>query len=681
MALLILSVPSEACGPYVPIIPTPNFFRISGSGRNMSHYEREENLKLWQSITSERIPAEDIEEAVYHDSGDVFVSSVAESSVRKDNLFYIYLDNSDNREIINFLTLAKTLEEQWRDMRSPWYYPEDRYHDKDSCDFGYIIEQCKDYDGTLLKDRYALQIARALFASREYAACIEHTDSAFSDVRETNLMRRMAQRYAAGSWSRLGEVRRADSLFAEVGDVWSISGADPVQLMADLNPDAPQLMEYIRCRAADTAFMRSLAPVVEAAISDARVRCKADWHFLKAYIDNEFNNDAALARKSIYRAMRLTFSSEELKDLARSYKMKLDGQAGEMQELLEDLRWIEGKADELNREAKEWVRRCRNVIYTDWVPGLWQRKDYGMAILLCAYADNLSPTESAGKRGAEKSILPARYGSLSFQMMGSLTSSQLAAAYRHVLYDTPLCRSLRERTRSDSDYYYELIGTLALREENYARAISYLSKVSERYLKSMNIDSGGYLSRDPFRAYDSRWEAVDYHDGEGETWEWERSTAMHSESSNPGAKLDFARKMKTYQYQMEHGRTADERGMASLMYAIGRRNALEECWALTQYWRGDCVDIFEPVLQYWNDDFSEDNYGFLYRYEHSVGHKATERIYKRQVEEALAMLESDEAKAKANYILGNLATIIKNYGNTPTARYVKTSCDNWRMWL
>lgn len=36
------------------------------------------------------------------------------------------------------------------------------------------------------------------------------------------------------------------------------------------------------------------------------------------------------------------------------------------------------------------------------------------------------------------------------------------------------------------------------------------------------------------------------------------------------------------------------------------------------------------------------------------------------------MLQTDEAKAEAEYILGNLRTIIKHYGNTTTAKTSKS---------
>ncbi|MDE5635052.1 MAG: hypothetical protein K2I52_01935, partial [Muribaculaceae bacterium] len=390
----------------------------------------------------------------------------------------------------------------------------------------------------------------------------------------------------------------------------------------------------------------------------------------------------------------------ELNDLARAYKMKLDAQVGVSTDLLADLKWMESKADVLNPHAGEWVRRCQNIIYVDWVPMLWNRKDYGTAILLCAYADNLARSEQrheawtnvgwhvywtpiqafsiSDMRESEEYINHIDYGCLSFQMMGSLSSTQLADTYNRILADNPLYRFLRRKARTDKDYYNELIGTLALREENYSRAEEYLSKVSEHYLKTMNIYKGGYLGREPFSPYPSRWVVIPpAYDGAG-SWEWERSTSSNSNGANPDAKLIFARKMREYKRLMIHGRTADERGLARMMYAIGRCNSFEECWALTQYWRGVCTGIFVPGLQYWEDDFAQKQYPFLYDY---VGHEVTERLYDDEIKASLAMLATDEAKAKAYYTLNNLPVIVKYYGNTSIGQYVKMSCDNWESWL
>lgn len=678
-----MTAPALACGPYPPIIPTPDFFMLSGSHKAMADYEREENLLLWQSITSKRIPLEDIEQVVYHDSEDDFVMNIRYegspmgSPKKTKNMFYAYLNNTNDCEVIDFLRVAKYLEEKRQQTSSPWYYPQDRSSAAPVGDYSYIIDQCRAYNGNRLKDRYALQQTRVLFASRQYAACVEYVDSAFADVAETNLMKRMAQRYVAGCWSRLGYIERADSLFAHTGDVWSIQGSEPAVYMSEHNPGAPQLMEYIRSKADDKSLMRALVPVAKRLLTDHRVRNKGDWYFLLAYIVNEHDGLPALAHTYINRAMQQDFSTVELRDLGRAYKMRIDACRNDSQTLLADIKWMETMSDVLNPSAGEWIRRCRNVIYEYWVPELWRRRQYATAILLCGYADNLIPScqrHTSWRYGRSVTIKeirdseqyknPTDYSCLSFQLMGSLSSSQLALACARMRSSTPLYDFLRRKVRTDSDYYDELIGTLALREENYARAEKYLSRVSDRYLRTMNIDKDGYLSRDPFLSYPSRGSY---------------KVSVCQDKSCIGAKLDFARKMRSYSQTIRFGRTADERGLARLRYAIGRRNSFEECWALTQYWRGWC-GIFEPRLNY-GYNVADSIYDFLYDYERTVGHNATEALYYSEIKSSLAMLTTDEARAKARYILGNLATVVRCYGKTTTAEYVRSSCDNWKSWL
>ncbi|MDE6756970.1 MAG: hypothetical protein K2J66_07485 [Muribaculaceae bacterium] len=695
--VLCAAASAAACGPYYPIIPTPDYFISGNSQKSIADNDREENLRLWQEQTSTLIPLTDIENAVYKDSYATFAQNCGYGASGSENRFYAYIKNTNDREVADLLLTAKRLEKLRADMLSPWYYPAEKETGND--ELGDIIDKCRAYKGDRLKDRYALQATRALFAAQKYAECIEYFDSAFAGIPSGNLMRRMAQRYVAGCRSRLGDKESADLIYAEAGDIRSISDSDPLAFMARHNPNAPQLIEYIRDKrcARDTAAMTHAAGIAMELLGADKVTDKGDWNFLLAYFHNEFKDNTPLAREHIVKALRQRFSSENLKDLARAYKMKLNARSGDDSLLAEDLKWAESKTDPHNPDAFQWERRIRNIIYEEWVPRLWKERDYSRAILLCAYADNLeyktrrqtvyslsSPklmfalpdiSMTIGElRGSEIFFNPLDYACLSFQLMESLTSEELASVYDRIMEPGSLNDFLRRNIRTDSDYYNELIGTLALREGNYERAEKYLSEVSEQYQRTMNINKEGYLSRDAFGVYPSRWSTDIY------GWPCENSAASHDSRREPGAKLEFARKMKEYHEVMEHGATGDERGMARLMYAIGRRNSQEECWALTQYRRGFCSNVFYPSLQYW-DDFAESKYPFLYDYVTASDYKKTEEEYNRGIEKALAMLETDEAKAKAEYTLGNLKTVVARYGKTATAKKVRKSCDNWKNWL
>lgn len=643
-AVSLTAVTAAACGPFAPIIPTPEFFATDRYNRkSMADYEEEENLRLWRSMTDEQIPLGDIREAVYKHSRDEFNDFTGTAHRANDNRFYIYLNNTGDYETIRFLDTAKQLEERWSRNRSPWYYPRHRDESSGPGDFDDIIEQCRNARSERLGDRYALQVTRALFASRRYGACIGYADSAFRNIADNNLMKRMARRYMAGSWCRLGDTATADSIFALTGDIWSITGSDPVEYITANNPGAPQLMEYIRHRANDTTFMLRLVPVARRLLTDRRVTDRGDWNFMLAYVTNTYCHDAAGARTLIYKALQQRFSNSELHDKARIYKMKLDAMTGHREELLADLKWVDGKRD----IDYELIRGMLNVIYAHWIPRLWHNKDYSLAILLGGFADYYDNHSDYYDYWSVSD-----YGCLTFQLMNSLSSAQLVAVCNQMKSHGPMNDFLRRKARTDRDYYNELIGTLALREGNYERARTYLSLVSERYIRRMNII--WYLRRDPFG---------------------DKCRVR----GNP--KLDFANRMAEYRHTMTTGRSGDERGLARLMYAIGRRNSFDHCWALTQYWDG-WVGIFEPGLDYYYDDnFIEENYEFLYDYDRSTDFEPVRDSYEKEVAASLAMLQTDEARAEAHYILGNLKTVVKLFPDTERARFVRTSCDRWQSWL
>lgn len=166
IVIIVFSVSfhANACGPYPPIIPTPKFFTSNWDGLLTKDFYKQENLRLWQKLTSERIPLNDIEQAVYKDNSDTVndIMFSYDESVSTDNLFYIYLKNTHDSELADFLSTAKELEKRRNEINSPWYYPSSRDSSDVTGDFQDIIDKCKSYTGTRIKDRYALQVVRAL---------------------------------------------------------------------------------------------------------------------------------------------------------------------------------------------------------------------------------------------------------------------------------------------------------------------------------------------------------------------------------------------------------------------------------------------------------------------------------------------------------------------------------------
>ena len=189
----------------------------------------------------------------------------------------------------------------------------------------------------------------------------------------------------------------------------------------------------------------------------------------------------------------------------------------------------------------------------------------------------------------------------------------------------------------------------------------YLVRVPEKYLATLNIYKQGYLNQNPFSYSPGQWQDFD------------------SIASPIKAKYHFACRMLHYQKQMRHGKNADERGMARLKYAIGRRNSLEVCWALTQYWKGSALSLFLPSYSNCGDNL--EGFPELYDFGDEEDLEEVDAIFDRESKAAIAMIKSKAVRAEAEYLIINLATIAVHYPDTPTGKKVKTSCDQLRNWF
>lgn len=684
----------RACGPWYDDIPAPVYFNSLEKANSVADDNKAENIALWQRLTSASIPASDIEQAVYRDP----YPEILYGNDYSPNRFYSWLASTNDREALDFLSDAKNVEQIRDSLASPWFYPDDRYGSVGSYQIEDLLKRCMEYKGTRFRDRYALQAVRLLFSLRRYDRCAEYFETAFAGYDDSNLFKRMARRYAAGSWQRLGQVERANEYFALSGDFLSLKTPDRVAYMAKRNPDCPQLMDYLqRCASmSDTAAMLGARNTALQLLSGTQLKHRGDWEFLVAYTDLVYRRDTTSARNHIAKALKGDFYTDDFGDHARAFALMIDAARGTSPRL-EDLHWLEKKTSPEYTDSRHWTAIMQNIICGHWVPALWRKKNYSTAILLASLAEYRKPLSgfvSQYNPGTGTSMYAAfrdvrydrawrniyDYGSLPFKLMGSLSSRQLAETSVKMKASNPVYSFLRRYARLDADYVNELTGTLALREQDYTRAFAYFSKVSPGYQKLMNVYRDGYLAYDPFIYYGTRHRKETRSDSDGEEYtveyEYSEGFAKARMMTSDNAKLNFARQMMLLQKEMKSGRTADERGLARMRYAIGLRNSFEQCWALTRYSEGYVWTEYTSYIDTGNN--LENRIPFLYEYDDS---DEVELKMQREIEASMASLASDDAKARAELMLGNVKTIVKRYGDTPTAQYVKSNCDRWRNWL
>lgn len=684
-----------ACGPYFEHIPTPCFY--FHSDMSVADGYADENIRLWQRLVSPSVSAKDIKDVVYKFTYEQMSHAFFGSENADDNSFVCYINNSKDREITDFLLLAKSLEERRREHNSPWFYP--AHNSDEAAGYQDIINTCRQYAGTRLADRYALQLVRALFAATRYDECINEYEKRLEKLPVDNLFRRMALAYVAGCWSRMSQIGKANEYFAEAGDFKSIKHDDALQFMAYRNPDAPSFMSHIGyiVNNGNADKVRSLMPVARQILKSGKSRFTGNWLFLMAYIEGTCNNNYREAASLIRQALHRQFSCPAVHDYARAYRMVTDAESLNKSTLLADLLWIEQKINPDEWNAEHWNTLLKNIIQMHWVNNLMEQGDCTLAALLAGYADNYflsmqkveigwnkfygasvtQPVSEARKNPRWRNSVD--YSGLSFRLMYSMTGDQLARVKAKIGHGSPLQSHLEKYARVDNDYLNELIGTVYIREQQYDKAVKYLSPVSVDYQRLMNIYEGQYLAKDPFCAYDPGYKMIGLRNT---LWieKTSKSLKIPENQLKDNAKLRFAQKMSKLKQIMTTSNDPGERALAACDYAVGLRNSFEGCWALTQYYRGCIPGMFEPSLSVhgWADYEPLAKWIIYYTEEDS---QATESRFNDTIDKILASTHDPETLAAIHWRLHNLRTVAKHYPNTEIGKMLASSCDSWKDWI
>ena len=678
VSLLSVSYKASACGPYYETVPYPDYLKFDiDASEQPSDYDR--NIELWKKETSVSIPDSVIRVAIYK------MHKTALSD--KSNAFIKYAIDHNHRDIIEFLTLAKTVENLRADQTSPWYYPKDSLESKSL--YQPLVEECRRNRDGHFHDRYGLQLIRCLFAQGEYEECIEEYKGWYASTSDANLFKQMSMDYVVGAYTRLGLTEEADKYTALRGLVYN---PHTFELVAAQNPSEENLWRYVnQLDHRDEKMMRPLLPTIHRILDGNRsqVRNIGRWLLLGAYIENDFNGNTAQARKWLTESACTSMSAEMAAHI-KAYSMLLDARSGKTDNLTANVQWLVGQIQSgKTRRISEaddqwscayhesyWEMVLKNLIWDFWVPNLLDKGDAPMAIRISMVAD-FAPFEIHGNiyrmgffdhnkrtwvyenislnelRKSKEYDNTVDYGCYTFNMMYAQTP-EAVIAWQKSLGTSPLDMY----GRHDSDYVNDLIGTMLLRDQRYAEAERYLAKVSPEYQYTLNTYKGGYLGNDFTQdcGYEMEWT---------NDWSYQYFTYRQAPTlpTAKDAKLRFDREMIALQKEM-HNPDPNKSSLAKVKYAIRMMNSYESCWALTAYRKGAYAGTM-----YDNKYYSE------------VDHTAQFCQYNDLIADARHRFNDPEYAAQAEAMLHNYATIASRYPYTTQAKYLRAHCDNYEDWL
>lgn len=701
-------IPSNACVPRH--FDAEEYYMYRVSDRYMTgqwygasfNYCSEENCLLWQQQTSRKIPVDDIYQLVYKGTlerieGIAHHTKASSAGPGEGNNAFVKWLWKDS-EAAGFLLLAKKCEDTREKMNDPWYYPAKK--DPQRLTLDDIIEEAKAYQGKRFADRYALQILRALFSLRRYGDCVNYWNETVAKMPD-NIIHRMSLRYVAGAYYNLGETETAMKLFGEAQDVESVlycaqkEELDGLTCLYENAPSSPALRakveraminlesdewRYDYRRGQQKMFPITHEKGVERAkyLRDLSLRIakegKVDdpdfWYYTAAFADHLIGRNAdavwtlALAEKS----KGSPFIKESIRVL-KLYLAALGPYSNTYEsEMVSGIKWLDAKIVEHLDEARAetisngmhlthanisyyyWNDMLRKIVHSAIVPKLMKSNKADMAIAFSNMADNyifnlvgqITDRGSARRLTLEEYRKDCIFNDLDFSNETSdlLNGMPVESIIEYVrLLENPKNdnqRYLNSRSYTNRDYFKEFIGTKMIREMRYADAVKWLSQVPASYQTQLNTFKEGYFRYDPFQP--------------------ERALIR----DRADYKYRFAREMSSLEQAIASTKDPDRKALLLTRYATGIKNSFGYCWALSSY----------GVSQRYRDPEELPDVFYVAQ---ERGFSKAEALYKR----ALSLCNDKETAAQVNYFLGNLKTVVKQYGTTKTAGYIRGHCDTY----
>lgn len=648
-----------------------------------------ENCLLWQKQSGKDISLDDIYKVVYKSSIDDLESVGSAFPVRK-NSFTKYL-KQDN-EALDFLLLAKQCEKTRSEMSSPWYYPSRRDPHRMSLD-EVARKSMSVRDGRFL-GRYALQAERALLSLRRYDDCINYWNEV-KDLLPDDVITRMTKRYVAGAYQRIGDLKMAKKLFGEVGDASGVigcigaKGIERLEIMYDYAPDSQELREGVesiiqRGERNEEKFRPQLDSALvfcQKVACGGRVKQPAFWYYSAAFILHLLERETE-ASSVLAKAERINDGDELMKESVRVFRIWLNARLTPYspsyeKQMVNNLRWLDElivrdytKVSSVTRENGTYLLRTntdyfywndmmRKVVYGAICPKLIGNGRGDRAIAFANMADNrllglegkiveshyVYKHRRCEERKETWSLEDYRtksvfnwydYCNESFKLIDTLDVDFLKKYIAELQHPTTeSSRFLNARGRRDVSFYNEILGTLLLRNMRYAEAERVFRTVPASYQSRLNTYPE-YFEYDPFSITEA---------------------PLRDKSD---CKLAFASRMADLKTEISMSKDPDRKALAMVKYATGMQQSVTGCWAYTFYGKS------------WED--AHPQYGLTY-------FSRTQKAFSKKAEDiylqALKTAKDPEVLASIHLAFKNMATVMKQYGETEAAKSIKGKCDNY----
>lgn len=621
---------------------------------------------------------------------------------------------SKNRDVWNYLMLAKRNESMRDTLNDSWYYPcpDDEVHKT----LERIVRIFKSVKQGYLKDRYALQLVRAWRALGRNEEIIDFWNKTKID---NELIKQMILGYVGGAYYATGQYDKALSIFGKTNDLGSTilclkakgepadiltviqsmkeNGANNELVVFELSQYVLNDIESSYCDSARQARLKKLVKVVRRLSSSEGRDSRALWKYTEAYCywmqgkmnackkavgqaeslpSSKFLSQSIHILRLLVDAKTLPINDDYDKFLYSASKWLLRQANYEkplFDKLIKDSFFCDTSSLHPNRVCYERIFIDRNLNYSDFyfadmfrnvmigqaAPRLIKAGNALRALQLVDMGDNIMLPDSAIQT-------MNNHGGATFAMADTLDVNDVIQFTNHLRYPKNRYDKFygENGSRCNMSFWYDLVGTMLLRKGRYEEAVKWLKKVRSNYYDNENTLVSAYFEKDPF--------AVELVNGV-----WCRSKNVLV-TNTKDYKLNFAKRMANLRRTYLHGKGKNKRGYAKFQFAVGMHNSIYPCWTLTHhYWGGTLLrvneDIGDKIIPIGKDEY---DYKEVRRHQSEINKLMWTSAY--LMKQSLTEMTDKELLAKIHWTLGNYKTVKHRLGNTQFAMVKRGQCDRWK---
>lgn len=701
------------------------------------------NCQLWQQQTSSDIPLEHVKSAVYQYSYqqwkwvEHYISGKSDiyttDTVRKlmdNNAFVKYIVLKNDTEALDFLLLAKRVEETRAAMRDPWYYSAD--FDEEHATLREIVVQCQRYSSSRFATRYALQAMRTLFSLKQFDECVRYWESVEKKLSQ-DVLYGMAENYAGGAYLKKGNKERALSIFLKNNDIVSIQAMGynyqkAFELLLDKNPNSsyfPEMLQtfidsyeyhfwYAEAYGADGDKYEKQATwlnqVALKAAADPRVNDPLMWAYV-ASCTYDFLGKSEEGLTILQQNLHHVSSNDFLNNSARVFRIYLQTKTtqyntAEPDRFLTDMKWIEQQLkSEMAPLLSDTSQRLkyyhfsssqyffsnawRRILLECAIPNALAAGDTTLAISYANAAENLfvnllndeeihhpqmSPIEE---------VAPYLAGPRTDEQWAEMVEKNIQIHHNYHDYSNQMFNLVDSLQTSTIIRYWEAVQSPHTPAERYWTQCSYLDAdywqdiIGTHALRELNYPLAvTYLSK---VSSDYQYRTNVYRDNcmWRNPFHYNPKYNLEPIDDNRDYKLTFAQDMAGLEQKMNHSSDPNVRARSMILYALGMKNSMNWCWGLTYYSKTSYQWL-------WIDGEEEEEYKKYFDMYAPAEAKYRTQVWNQAdslIQAAFPLFTDPEQAAMEYSKLAMVWKVAELYPDTETGRWLSRHCDQWEDYV